>query len=93
MRHEATEARVRRAIGACREQGIEATPEVVAQIMAGEDGLAASHEAGTANAHADYLRAATWVLLLFWLYLMANVLVLGAEVNWWFRYEHNPDPH
>jgi membrane protein len=22
-------------------------------------------------------------LLLFWLYLMANVLVLGAEVNWW----------
>ena len=26
------------------------------------------------------------VLLLFWLYVMANVLVLGAEVNWWFRY-------
>lgn len=26
------------------------------------------------------------VLLLFWLYLMANVLVLGAEVNWWLRY-------
>ena len=26
------------------------------------------------------------VLLLFWLYLMANVLVLGAEVNWWFRF-------
>ena len=24
------------------------------------------------------------VLLLVWLYLMANVLVLGAEVNWWF---------
>jgi membrane protein len=23
------------------------------------------------------------VLLLIWLYLMANVLVLGAEVNWW----------
>jgi membrane protein len=22
-------------------------------------------------------------LLLFWLYLMANVIVLGAEVNWW----------
>ena len=22
-------------------------------------------------------------LLLFWIYLMANVLVLGAEVNWW----------
>jgi len=24
------------------------------------------------------------VLLLVWLYLMANILVLGAEVNWWF---------
>ena len=24
------------------------------------------------------------VLLLFWLYVMANILVLGAEVNWWF---------
>jgi membrane protein len=23
------------------------------------------------------------VLLLFWLYLMANILVLGAEINWW----------
>ncbi len=23
------------------------------------------------------------VLLLFWLYVMANILVLGAEVNWW----------
>jgi uncharacterized BrkB/YihY/UPF0761 family membrane protein len=22
-------------------------------------------------------------LLLFWLYLMANMLVIGAEVNWW----------
>ena len=24
------------------------------------------------------------VLLLVWLYLMSNVIVLGAEVNWWF---------
>ena len=24
------------------------------------------------------------VILLVWLYLMANVIVLGAEVNWWF---------
>ena len=23
------------------------------------------------------------VLLLVWLYVMANILVLGAEVNWW----------
>jgi membrane protein len=33
------------------------------------------------------------VLLLFWLYLMANVLVLGAEVNWWFRYGRAEIPH
>jgi membrane protein len=25
------------------------------------------------------------VLLLIWLYVMANVIVLGAEVNWWVR--------
>jgi membrane protein len=24
------------------------------------------------------------VILLLWLYLMANVIVFGAEVNWWF---------
>ena len=24
------------------------------------------------------------VILLVWLYLMANVIVLGAELNWWF---------
>jgi membrane protein len=24
-------------------------------------------------------------LLLVWMYVMANVIVLGAEVNWWFR--------
>ena len=23
------------------------------------------------------------VILLFWLYLMANVIVFGSEVNWW----------
>jgi YihY family inner membrane protein len=26
------------------------------------------------------------LLLLIWLYLMANVIVLGAEVNWWWQY-------
>jgi membrane protein len=26
------------------------------------------------------------VLLLFWLYVMANILVLGAEVNWWLTH-------
>ena len=24
------------------------------------------------------------VLLLTWLYLMGNIVMLGAEVNWWF---------
>jgi uncharacterized BrkB/YihY/UPF0761 family membrane protein len=24
-------------------------------------------------------------LLLVWMYVMANVIVLGAEVNWWFH--------
>jgi membrane protein len=27
----------------------------------------------------------TSALLLVWLYVMANVIVFGAEVNWWFR--------
>jgi membrane protein len=31
-----------------------------------------------------YLQAfGGFVLLLIWLYVMANVLVLGAEINWW----------
>jgi uncharacterized BrkB/YihY/UPF0761 family membrane protein len=30
------------------------------------------------------------VLLLVWLYLMANVLVFGAEVNWWLRRGRGP---
>jgi membrane protein len=32
-----------------------------------------------------YLQAfGGFVILLIWLYVMANVLVLGAEINWWF---------
>jgi membrane protein len=33
------------------------------------------------------------VLLLVWLYLMANVIVLGAEINWrhWVRHQPPPD--
>ena len=27
------------------------------------------------------------VLLLIWLYVMANVIVLGAEINWWVARE------
>jgi membrane protein len=30
------------------------------------------------------------VLLLFWLYLMANIIVLGAEVNWWLARRDGP---
>jgi membrane protein len=30
------------------------------------------------------------VLLLFWLYVMANILVLGAEINWWVRRARKP---
>jgi membrane protein len=30
------------------------------------------------------------VFLLFWLYVMANVLVLGAEVNWWLARRGEP---
>jgi membrane protein len=29
-------------------------------------------------------------LLLVWLYAMANVIVLGAEVNWWLAQRHRP---
>ena len=31
-------------------------------------------------------------LLLVWLYVMANVIVLGAELNWWLRYGRGPQP-
>jgi membrane protein len=33
------------------------------------------------------------VILLVWLYLMANIIVLGAEINWahWSRHEHEPE--
>ena len=32
------------------------------------------------------------VVLLVWLYVMANVIVFGAEVNWWRRHRHLPGP-
>jgi uncharacterized BrkB/YihY/UPF0761 family membrane protein len=32
------------------------------------------------------------VLLLVWLYVMANILVLGAEVNWWLARGRRPPP-
>ena len=30
------------------------------------------------------------VILLVWLYVTANVLVFGAELNWWRRHAHEP---
>ena len=27
-------------------------------------------------------------ILLIWLYVMANVIIFGAEVNWWWRERH-----
>jgi uncharacterized BrkB/YihY/UPF0761 family membrane protein len=30
------------------------------------------------------------VVLLVWLYLMSNVIVFGAEVNWWFGHRRSP---
>jgi membrane protein len=32
------------------------------------------------------------VILLLWLYVMANVIVFGAEVNWWVSNRRRPDP-
>jgi uncharacterized BrkB/YihY/UPF0761 family membrane protein len=29
-------------------------------------------------------------LLLVWLYLMANVMVFGAEINWWLAHGRKP---
>jgi membrane protein len=29
-------------------------------------------------------------ILLLWLYVMANVIVFGGEVNWWWRERHTP---
>jgi uncharacterized BrkB/YihY/UPF0761 family membrane protein len=32
------------------------------------------------------------VVLLLWLYVMANVIVLGAELNWWIGERRSPGP-
>ena len=32
------------------------------------------------------------VILLLWLYLMANVIVFGAEINWWWRERREAEP-
>lgn len=31
-------------------------------------------------------------ILLVWLYVMSNVIVFGAELNWWRRYGREPEP-
>ena len=33
------------------------------------------------------------VVLLVWLYLMANIIVLGAEINWWMVVGRNQPAH
>jgi uncharacterized BrkB/YihY/UPF0761 family membrane protein len=33
----------------------------------------------------------TSALLLVWIYVMANVIVFGAEVNWWLARERDGD--
>jgi uncharacterized BrkB/YihY/UPF0761 family membrane protein len=30
------------------------------------------------------------VILLLWMYVMANVIVLGAELNWWEAQRRSP---
>jgi uncharacterized BrkB/YihY/UPF0761 family membrane protein len=30
-------------------------------------------------------------ILLVWLYVMSNVLVFGAELNWWLRHGREPE--
>jgi uncharacterized BrkB/YihY/UPF0761 family membrane protein len=30
------------------------------------------------------------VILLVWLYLMANIIVMGAEINWWYWSRRQP---
>jgi len=32
------------------------------------------------------------VILLLWLYLMANVIVFGAEINWWSKQRREAEP-
>src|SRR6185312_6100613 len=32
-------------------------------------------------------------VLLVWLYVMANVIILGAEVNWWLAHRAHPSDH
>jgi membrane protein len=31
-------------------------------------------------------------ILIVWLYVMANVIVFGAEINWWWRERHQEEP-
>ncbi len=35
-------------------------------------------------------RSAASCILLVWLYLMANIIVLGAEINWWHWSRRQP---
>ena len=68
MKNREIEERVDRVIRACRDQGIEPTPETVAQIMIDQD-MHGETEGGTsrravAAACAEYKKAATWLLII-----------------------------
>lgn len=68
MRHREIEARLERVISACREEGVEPTPESVAQIMVEEDENQANgsgRQFERTDAYGEYHKAATWVLVLF----------------------------
>jgi hypothetical protein len=66
VRHGDEEARVASVIRRCREEGVESTPETIAQIMVEEDGQAAGDGRirPKPSTYADYHKAATWVLVL-----------------------------
>ena len=68
MNNREIEERVERVILACRDQGVEPTPETLAQIMIDQD-MHTETEGGTsrravAAAHAEYKKAATWLLII-----------------------------
>jgi membrane protein len=61
-------------------------PGAVAAALILEATLQVLPQFVVASSHNPVLRALSWqALLLVWLYVMANVTVLGAEVNWHVR--------
>jgi membrane protein len=64
----------------------EVMPGAVVAAIALEATFQVLPEFVVASSHNPVLRALSWqALLLVWLYVMANVTVLGAEINWQLR--------